>query len=85
MLIELYAGLGVLSVVASQFGLEPNAFLERDALLLRLFEERHLEARLASESSEQKRKQQTFPSDAFIVVFGAPLHYSLNGRQSAWP
>ena len=71
-LIELFAGLGILSVVASQFGLEPSAFLERDALLLRLLEERHPEAQLASEFSQRKWEQWTFPSDAFIVVFGGP-------------
>ena len=56
-LIELFVGLGILSAVASQFGLEPSAFLERDALLLWLPEERYPKAQLASEISQRKWEQ----------------------------
>ena len=56
-LIEAFVGLGVLSsITASQFGLEPNAFLERDKLLLRVLQERHPEAQFAAGFSDGKWK-----------------------------
>ena len=71
-LIEAFAGLGVLSITASQFGLEPSAFLERDKLLLRVLQERHPEAHFAAEFADGKWKLWKFPDDAFIIIVGGP-------------
>jgi site-specific DNA-cytosine methylase len=70
--IELWAGLGSLSVVASQFGIEPAALLEKDPLLHKLLQARHAQAQTALSFEAGNWKQWSFPSDAFIVVVGGP-------------
>ena len=71
-LIEAFAGLGILSLMASQFGVEPSAFLERNELLRRLLHERHPKAQQAADYSGGEWKLWSFPPDALIVVVGGP-------------